>query len=232
MPGELSSVDAPGKAAKIVARTSKFAQGGIGGRSVRARGEANFRGSLSPSTSIYRTHMNLKPETLQAISRLNATRLFHGGGELDSSTCVETTSEGKALQSASSRAWEHFNVRAYNGIFIDVIQDALKKRDQLLGPSIEAIGDALRPALGQIPSSRVNPVTRFSLQPLLVSCCAELEFSDVLEPVFFYPMVFPVLCAGHYPCGWKGAKIPKVWWPTGPVDLPPGKLRVLRCDSV
>jgi hypothetical protein len=100
-----------------------------------------------------------------------------------------------------------------------------------MGDAIESIHADLAPARRMMRQSEWLQLTRFPFEVLLTDCCAELEFCSVLTPVYFYPLVFPVLAAGHIPCGWSGDPIPRDWRPNGPGDVPRGKLSVYVVES-
>jgi hypothetical protein len=41
--------------------------------------------------------------------------------------------------------------------------------------------------------------------------CLEHEFSDVVQPFFYIPLLDPWYAAGHFPCGWDGPEFPDRW---------------------
>jgi hypothetical protein len=171
----------------------------------------------------------MKTETERAISLLNSSNLLNGGGTLDSSRYSLVPSFEGALKFSASKKWEHFNADVHNGIFTIEIQRRIRAET---GDSkrwitiLETNGKALAPALKKIRAYEWVNETRFPFESLLFDCCAELEISHIIRPIFFYPLVFPVLCAGHFPCGWDGDPVPENWDPKGPEDMPKGKLMV------
>lgn len=178
----------------------------------------------------------MKPETEKTIALLNAAPLLRGGGTLDWSRYSVVESFDQALQLAASRAWERFYVNVSNGIFTIPVSRRIRAEaadNQAWTKLQESIWAALAPAQRAFRSVEWYNVTRFPFEGLLGDACVELEISHIIKPVFFYPLVFPVLCAGHFPCGWDGDPIPKDWSPLGPNDplpenliLPRGKLMV------
>ena len=169
----------------------------------------------------------MKPETQKAISILNEAPLLRGGGELDFSNYTVVSSFGEARKFAESRVWERFYNDVANGIFTIPIQRSIRGElgdERAWIKILEANGAALRPACLKIQQVEWSNVTRFPFVSMLADICAELEISHLIKPVFFFPLVFPVLCAGHFPCGWDGDPIPENWSPKGPRDLSPDKL--------
>src|SRR5688500_510976 len=133
------------------------------------------------------------------------------------------------MRSAASRNWERFVGDAYDGIFIRETQRRFcaEREDERAWLDVSDVaGPALTDAWRKLNSTKWIDVTRFPMEMLIAPCCYELEIAHLVRPVFFYPLVFPVLCAGHFPCGWHGDPIPKDWRPRGPEDLPRGRLRV------
>jgi hypothetical protein len=41
--------------------------------------------------------------------------------------------------------------------------------------------------------------------------CLEHEYRDVVNPLFYIPLLDPWYAAGHFPCGWDGAEFPEDW---------------------
>jgi hypothetical protein len=171
----------------------------------------------------------MKSETADAIGKLNAAKLLQGGGAIETSRYSLVHSSDLAIKSASSRKWEWFIAQVHNGIFTIPVQRQIcaeAQDDHAWLEILEANGRALAPAFRTLRGGEWYSVPRFPWESLLADCCAELEISHIIRPVFFYPLVFPVLCAGHLPCGWDGQPIPRNWTPKGPEDLPRGKLMV------
>lgn len=54
----------------------------------------------------------------------------------------------------------------------------------------------------------------------------EIEYSQNVRPLFFYPVVWPWYQRGHLICGWDGKMISRGWAGNGPEDLPEGRVRV------
>jgi hypothetical protein len=173
-------------------------------------------------------HSSMKRETENAIDLLNNSRLLQGRGSVDASKykLLDSFAEAKAM--AASRSWDCFITDIHNGIFTREIQRqiALEAHDERRWiDTRETIGKKLAPAFRAV-SAVPWMEEAFPFELLLADACMELEISHLIPPTFFYPLVFPVLCAGHYPCGWDGEPVPANWKPTGPADLPGGKVMV------
>jgi hypothetical protein len=41
--------------------------------------------------------------------------------------------------------------------------------------------------------------------------CLEHEYRDLVEPLFYIPVVEPWYATGHFPCGWDGDEFPDAW---------------------
>jgi hypothetical protein len=54
----------------------------------------------------------------------------------------------------------------------------------------------------------------------------EADNSDIMEPVFFQPLLLQVYESGHLPCGWSGDLLPQGWQGKSLSDLPSGALVV------
>jgi hypothetical protein len=168
----------------------------------------------------------MNPATKNAIDALNGSPIGRGGGTLDICEYSFVQSMSDARRLAESREWERTFTNIYSGIFIRALQPTLRELGRSMADTKEQIHAALAPAIKAVRLAGWSEIPRFPFEGLLTQCCAELEFSDILQPVFFYPRLFPVLCAGHFPCGWEGDPIPASWTPRCPEDLPKGKLMV------
>ena len=175
----------------------------------------------------------MRIETERAISLLNESNLLEGGEILDSSNYSFVPSFSDALSLAAGEKWEHFIADVHNGIFTIEVQRRIRAEagdNKRWITILERNGKALGPALKKIRSHEWVNETRFPFESLLFDCCAELEIAHIISPVFFFPIVFPALCAGHFPCGWEGDPVPENWMPKGPEDVPKGKLLVHLID--
>ena len=38
----------------------------------------------------------------------------------------------------------------------------------------------------------------------IMGLCLEIEYSDIVNPIFFIPHLDPWYASGHFPCGWDG----------------------------
>jgi hypothetical protein len=41
--------------------------------------------------------------------------------------------------------------------------------------------------------------------------CLEIEYSDIVKPFFYLPLLDPWYASGHLPCGWDGQEFPDDW---------------------
>lgn len=168
----------------------------------------------------------MKDATQEVIKTLNASNITRGGGVLELSRYCIVKEWSEAKNYAESEAWDRFFGEVYNGVFIRSVQPKLKRIGGVMGDIQEEIHSALSPAIRAVREAHWSEIPLFPFEGLLTQCCAEVEFSNILEPVFFFPLLFPVLVAGHFPCGWDGDPVPENWLPNGPQDLPKGRLMV------
>ncbi|HSH93794.1 MAG TPA: hypothetical protein VK968_06585 [Roseimicrobium sp.] len=170
----------------------------------------------------------MKNATALAIHALNHKDTSAITFDLESGRYALVDSWEDARHAAEGEDWDRFITDVHNGIFIQSLQPRLKRLGITMANEREAIGTALAPAVRDVRLAGWSEIPRFPFEMLLHDCCSEIEFRDVLEPVFFFPLVFPVLVSGHFPCGWEGESIPHGWNPHGPEDLPKGRLMVHR----
>lgn len=71
-----------------------------------------------------------------------------------------------------------------------------------------------------------DPNLAWKVQLDLRMILSEIEFADIVRPLFAYPIVYPYYKSGFLPCGWEGPPISTHWQGRSPEDLPSGKLCV------
>jgi hypothetical protein len=66
--------------------------------------------------------------------------------------------------------------------------------------------------LGRFPlKDKALKNVRDALSWDIMFICLEHEYSDLLSPFFYIPIVEPWYAAGHFPCGWDGDEFPDRW---------------------
>jgi hypothetical protein len=45
----------------------------------------------------------------------------------------------------------------------------------------------------------------------IMGICLEFEYRDIVEPIFYMPVVEPWYAKGHFPCGWDGDEFSDRW---------------------
>lgn len=71
-----------------------------------------------------------------------------------------------------------------------------------LRPAILAFVDSLLPKIPVKDKGLKN--IRDSLSWDIMSICFEIEYNDIVDPIFFVPHSDPWYASGHFPCGWDG----------------------------
>jgi hypothetical protein len=73
-----------------------------------------------------------------------------------------------------------------------------------------------------ITDPRTKEITHSICQDLMDACC-EVEFADLVTPLFAVPIVLPVYRACRLPVGWDGPEI-DTHWASSRQELPKGKI--------
>lgn len=73
-----------------------------------------------------------------------------------------------------------------------------------------------------ITDPRTSEITQSICQDLMDACC-EVEFADLVTPLFAVPKVLPVYRAGRLPVDWDGPTIDTNWSSSGE-ELPKGRI--------
>ncbi|MBK8036243.1 MAG: hypothetical protein IPK22_03790 [Verrucomicrobiaceae bacterium] len=74
----------------------------------------------------------------------------------------------------------------------------------------------------KITDPKTNEITNSICQDLMDMCC-EVEFADLVPPLFALPRVLPVYQAGRLPIDWEGPEI-DTYWASSAKELPQGKI--------
>ncbi len=99
------------------------------------------------------------------------------------------------------------------------------RRDRFaVGKFTGRIGDS---SFKNLPGLKDPVRTRKTLQSDLTAIICEIDSKDIVEPIFFYPVLYPWYMKGFMPCGREAKEmIPEHWTGSSFKDLPEWKLRV------
>jgi hypothetical protein len=131
-----------------------------------------------------------------------------------------------AVKEYDSRKWENCRLMARNALQRFVEQQNWGRRQDWnplsdeLRPKIVSFIEELLPKTG-LPAE-VTKKVKDNLSWDIMFICLEQEYSDVVKPFFYIPLLDPWYAAGHCPCGWDGEEFPDRWDGV----IPEGKLIV------
>ncbi len=120
-----------------------------------------------------------------------------------------------AAKSCSSKKWNACHLMARN-----TLQRLVEKNGRERIQDWNMVIKEIRPIIHTFVDKLIAglPVTdksKFDLKHDLswdfMFICLEYEYRDVVEPLFFIPVVDPWYAAGHFPCGWDGDEFPDGW---------------------
>ena len=115
----------------------------------------------------------------------------------------------------SSPKWEACRLMARNAL-----QMGVNKRNwnrlQEWNPLVKELRPVVRSFVDSILSpAPLNATTHKNIMDCiswdLMGIFLELEYSDIVDPIFFIPMLEPWYEAGYFPCGWNGDEFPDDW---------------------
>jgi hypothetical protein len=129
---------------------------------------------------------------------------------------VTSVSGWKAVLAAGNMLkWENCRLMARNALYRAVQARAWSRSEcwnslaEELRPQIVRFVDGFVPSL-KVPADvlhRIRPAVSWDLMLI----CFEFEYRDVVDPIFYIPVLEPWYAGGHFPCGWDGEEFPDRW---------------------
>lgn len=171
----------------------------------------------------------MRDESSKLLEEIRELPLFARLGEPCPLDLPQVRSWSEALRSCATSKWESVTLMAKNRSAARMDQldwhraQTWNPTCEIVRPQVVAIADE---ALRSVASTRrVTDAFRNCVHWDLLAMVLEVEFADVLSPVFHYPRLFPVYRAGHFPCGWTGPKL-DTYWSSSRKPMPHGQILV------
>jgi hypothetical protein len=157
----------------------------------------------------------LKPTVKKAFDRVLSYPFFQSVGQPVPASVTKVNSWKHAAKICRSKAWEECGRVSTN-----LLARTVAEKDWYRGNEQNGIADELRPLilafvdslLGRFPlDDKGMANVRAVLSWDIMFVCLESEYSDLVEPRFYVPVVEPWYASGHFPCGWDGDEFPDNW---------------------
>jgi hypothetical protein len=157
----------------------------------------------------------MKPRVQSKLDAVFAYPFFQSVGKPPSGPITVINSWPLAVKHYTSRSWQNCSLIARN-----LLQRLTEKRSwdrseewnpltDELRPLIDSFANSILPKTG-IPETLIAKIKpHFSWDIMFI--CMECEYSDVIAPPFYLPVLDPWYAAGHLPCGWDGERFPDDW---------------------
>jgi hypothetical protein len=157
----------------------------------------------------------MRDESRKLLEEIRELQLFSHLGEPFSFGLPQVQSWSDALRSCATLKWESVTLMC-NNRSAGCVNEIDWHRAQTWNPTCEivcpkviAIANA---AVERVAATRrVTDAFRNSVRWDLQAMVLEMEFADILPPVFHYSRLLPIYRAGHFPCGWTGPKLDTDW---------------------
>jgi hypothetical protein len=171
----------------------------------------------------------MRDESRKLVEEIRELPLFSRLGEPCTLGLPQVGSWSEALRSCATLKWGNVSLMANNRSAGRMQEldwhraETWNPTCEIVRPQVDAIADE---AVGRVAATRrVTDAFRNCLSCNLAAMVLELEFADVLPPVFHYPRLLPIYRAGHFPCGWTGPKLDTYWSATRK-PIPRGQILV------
>lgn len=171
----------------------------------------------------------MRADTLQLLSELKSAELFRNIGHPSDLPHRSVASWSEALASCCSESWTALQLMT-NNRRAGRVNELNWDRFQQWNPTCAS----LRPEVLRITEDAVERVGRTreitrdfrnSVSSDLLGILLEREFEDVVAPLFCLPVLHPIYCAGHFPCGWTGPEL-DTYWSAGRDPIPNGEILI------
>lgn len=172
----------------------------------------------------------MKTSTYDILQRLSESNLFMSCGGDPPEDCIRSNNISEAVKSYCSRSWENFRNEIWNR-HSEMVWESCGQQDEVLDAvSIEIekfVADKLTDLKGSFERLEgENDKIARSLRYDLLNIAFEVEYAELIDPIFSYRYLYPVYQSGFLPCGWVGESMSKNWQGSSHQDLPQGRLEV------
>jgi hypothetical protein len=157
----------------------------------------------------------MRPETAKLVSDFKDINLLGNLGRPSSLPHRSVSSWEEALEISQSEPWKALRLMTNNRNSGRVNElnwgryQYWNETCEELYPHLAQIAEA---TLARVASTlSVTKRLHDSLTWDLLGTLLEREFEDVVSPLFYVPILLPIYQAGHFPCGWTGAKLDTDW---------------------
>jgi hypothetical protein len=169
----------------------------------------------------------MRDESQKLLEEIRELQLFSHLGEPCSLGLPQVRSWSEALRSCATLKWESVTLMSNNrsaGCMHEIDWHRAQTWNptcEVVRPQVDAIADVAvqRVATTRHVTDAFRNCVRWDLQAMVL----EMEFADVLPPVFHYPRLFPIYRVGHFPCGWTGPKL-DTYWSSSRKPMPHGEI--------
>ena len=169
----------------------------------------------------------MRHQTSQKLREIMGYRMFQAVGQpIAGEEVIPLKSWAEAAKHCGSKAvWERCQLMTRNALSRMARQRNWEHASHW-NEIVEEIKTTTHPWLTTVcpplESEEATVAIRNSVAWDTLMICMEVEFSDILPPLFYVPHLDPWYQRGHFPCGWEGAKFPDGWNGV----MPQGKLVV------
>lgn len=157
----------------------------------------------------------VRPSVQSKLETILTYPFFQSVGKPISNSITTVDSWPSAIKFYTSVKWENCRLMARN-----VLQRLTEQRSWHRSNEWNSLIDEIQPVIelsldAILPKVDVPPAFIAKIKPQLSRdiklICLENEYSDIVEPSFFLPLLEPWYAAGHLPCGWDGTEFPEGW---------------------
>ena len=155
----------------------------------------------------------MKPHVQQKLDQIFNYPFFESVGKPLPPTVSSVKNWTQAAKTCGFVKWNNNQLMARNGL-----QHAIEKQYPKLGmwerfqewnplceelrPAILSFVDTLLPKIPVKDKELKN--IRNSVSWDIMFTCLEIEYNDIVNPIFYIPHLDPWYASGHFPCGWDG----------------------------
>jgi hypothetical protein len=172
----------------------------------------------------------LRPVTLQLISEILAYPLLENAGKPGADQFGRAiNSWDEAIRGATNPKWERLCQTCSNRINQQCVAFGVP-RERSWNAIVAEVNRTFAPAAEKIDRFFSAKNASWGLGGHVVfqlrSAIEEIEYSDIVVPFFFFPVLLPIYRSGFYPCGWTGEAVSRAALDGSLVCLPAGQVNV------
>jgi hypothetical protein len=155
----------------------------------------------------------MKPRVKQKLDQIFSYPFFESVGKSLPTTVSSVKNWTQAAKSCGFLKWRNNTLMARNAL-----QNAIEKQYPKPGmwersEEWNPLGQELRPTIHAFIDNLLSKIAvkdkelkniKNSISWDIMFMCLEIEFSDIVNPIFSIPYLDPWYASGHFPCGWDG----------------------------